>query len=275
MEPCPGRPRELVDGGHAGRQRQQVIAAIDPDRIAQRDRRRRLAGHGQRVVFRRRVGDEHARARPGDEIALGHQALVDLDRRCARDIALHRQPPRGGQALPAAHAAIGDRAAEERHYLVLQGQSRIALQRETAPQWMYRGPWHAPPLPRHRRSGGSRQCQRLPSHTTARCRRAVGAMTISWAIVAHPMDATASRYRHDVLAVLLGSYLLNALDRSIVSLLLEPIRREFGVSDTQLGLLSGLAFALFYPHWPFRSRHWRIAGTDATCWRWPCCCGLR
>ena len=32
----------------------------------------------------------------------------------------------------------------------------------------------------------------------------------------------------------------------ILSLLLEPIRLEFGVSDTQLGLLSGLAFAVFY-----------------------------
>jgi predicted MFS family arabinose efflux permease len=53
-------------------------------------------------------------------------------------------------------------------------------------------------------------------------------------------------YRHYVLVVLLGSYLLNAMDRSILSLLLEPIRLEFGVSDTQLGLLSGLAFALFY-----------------------------
>ena len=55
-----------------------------------------------------------------------------------------------------------------------------------------------------------------------------------------------SGYRHYVLAVLLAAYTLNAFDRSILSLLLEPIRREFGVSDTQLGLLSGLAFALFY-----------------------------
>jgi len=60
------------------------------------------------------------------------------------------------------------------------------------------------------------------------------------------MKVTGLAYRHYVLAVLLGSYLLNTLDRSILKLLLEPIRREFGLSDTQLGLLSGLAFALFY-----------------------------
>jgi predicted MFS family arabinose efflux permease len=53
-------------------------------------------------------------------------------------------------------------------------------------------------------------------------------------------------YSHYVLAVLLVGYVLNSLDRSILSLLLEPIRREFGASDTQLGLLSGLAFAAFY-----------------------------
>jgi MFS family permease len=60
------------------------------------------------------------------------------------------------------------------------------------------------------------------------------------------MKAIGPAYRHYVLAVLLGSYLLNALDRGILKLLLEPIRLEFGLSDTQLGLLSGLAFAIFY-----------------------------
>jgi MFS family permease len=36
------------------------------------------------------------------------------------------------------------------------------------------------------------------------------------------------------------------LDRHIVSVLLEPIKKEFGVSDTLLGLLTGFAFAIFY-----------------------------
>lgn len=53
-------------------------------------------------------------------------------------------------------------------------------------------------------------------------------------------------YRGYVLAVLLGGYLLNSFDRSVLNLLLEPIRLEFGVSDAQLGMLSGLAFAIFY-----------------------------
>jgi len=36
------------------------------------------------------------------------------------------------------------------------------------------------------------------------------------------------------------------MDRSVLGALLEPIKHEFNASDTQLGLLGGLAFALFY-----------------------------
>lgn len=49
-----------------------------------------------------------------------------------------------------------------------------------------------------------------------------------------------------VVGLLLFAYALNSFDRSILALLLEPIRLEFGVSDTQLGLLTGLAFGVFY-----------------------------
>jgi predicted MFS family arabinose efflux permease len=54
------------------------------------------------------------------------------------------------------------------------------------------------------------------------------------------------KYRNYVLGVLAFGYLLNALDRSILGILLEPIKLEFGVSDTALGLLGGIAFAAFY-----------------------------
>ena len=48
------------------------------------------------------------------------------------------------------------------------------------------------------------------------------------------------------LFLLLVVYVLNYVDRQVLSILLEPIRRELKLSDTQLGLLSGLGFALFY-----------------------------
>ncbi|WP_090514950.1 spinster family MFS transporter [Pseudomonas marincola] len=41
-------------------------------------------------------------------------------------------------------------------------------------------------------------------------------------------------------------YIFNYIDRLVVSILIEPIKAEFGVSDTLIGLVSGVAFALFY-----------------------------
>ena len=46
--------------------------------------------------------------------------------------------------------------------------------------------------------------------------------------------------------ILLIVYIFNFIDRQIVNILAEPIRMELGLSDTQIGLMTGLAFALFY-----------------------------
>ena len=54
-------------------------------------------------------------------------------------------------------------------------------------------------------------------------------------------------YWYYVLGLLTVSYVLNTVDRSaVLSLLLEDIKKEFGASDTQLGLLGGIPFAFFY-----------------------------
>jgi MFS family permease len=53
----------------------------------------------------------------------------------------------------------------------------------------------------------------------------------------------AARY---ALGLLVLVYVVNFLDRTILAMLLEPIRLEFQVSDTYLGFLSGIAFAAFY-----------------------------
>ncbi len=52
--------------------------------------------------------------------------------------------------------------------------------------------------------------------------------------------------RRYVLGVLVVVYTFNFIDRQILSILLEPIKRDLGLSDTQLGLLTGFAFAAFY-----------------------------
>ena len=48
------------------------------------------------------------------------------------------------------------------------------------------------------------------------------------------------------LGVLVVVYTFNFIDRQILSILIEPIKADLGVSDFAMGLLSGTAFAIFY-----------------------------
>ena len=61
-----------------------------------------------------------------------------------------------------------------------------------------------------------------------------------------PWDLYPPRRRWTFLAVLFLVSTSNYVDRNIIGVLLEPIKREFGVSDTMLGLLTGFSFAIFY-----------------------------
>jgi MFS family permease len=49
-----------------------------------------------------------------------------------------------------------------------------------------------------------------------------------------------------VLLVLCVVAAINLIDRQLISILMEPIKREFKASDTMMGLLTGLSFALIY-----------------------------
>ena len=60
------------------------------------------------------------------------------------------------------------------------------------------------------------------------------------------VKAQSTSYRYYVLALLAMTYAFSFMDRQIVSILLGDLKAEFDLNDTQLGLLSGLAFALFY-----------------------------
>jgi predicted MFS family arabinose efflux permease len=61
-------------------------------------------------------------------------------------------------------------------------------------------------------------------------------------------DAAAkpSTKRYYVLGLLTIVYALNFLDRTIFNVLIEPIKKEFALSDTMMGLLAGFGFVLFY-----------------------------
>jgi MFS family permease len=60
-------------------------------------------------------------------------------------------------------------------------------------------------------------------------------------------DAKPSRrYAWYVVGTLTALYTLSYMDRTILSILVGPIKRDLHVSDTKIGLLTGLAFAVFY-----------------------------
>ncbi len=52
--------------------------------------------------------------------------------------------------------------------------------------------------------------------------------------------------KYYTLAILTLVYVFNFIDRQVLGILQEGIKADLGLSDTQLGFLSGLSFALFY-----------------------------
>lgn len=59
-------------------------------------------------------------------------------------------------------------------------------------------------------------------------------------------NVVSSGYRAYVLFILIVVYTFNFIDRQIVGILAVPIKAELALTDTQLSLMGGLAFALFY-----------------------------
>lgn len=55
-----------------------------------------------------------------------------------------------------------------------------------------------------------------------------------------------TKYSNFILFMLTGVYVFNFIDRQILVILQESIKKDLGLSDTQLGLMSGFTFALFY-----------------------------
>lgn len=66
--------------------------------------------------------------------------------------------------------------------------------------------------------------------------------------MSNPAETTtpSSGYKYYALGLLVLVYVVNFIDRSILSILNQPIKESLGVSDTAMGFLGGVAFALFY-----------------------------
>lgn len=94
-------------------------------------------------------------------------------------------------------------------------------------------------------------------------------------------DASAPSYRYP-LALLTTIYVFNFVDRQVVNIVAEPIKREFGLADWQLGSLTGLAFAVLYTLAGFpiarlaeRGDRARIIGAAVIAWSgFTALCGL-
>jgi predicted MFS family arabinose efflux permease len=63
---------------------------------------------------------------------------------------------------------------------------------------------------------------------------------------APPGETVKMQNRTWVLILMTLTYTSSFMDRTVLSIIQNPIKQELGLSDTQLGILSGFAFALFY-----------------------------
>ena len=80
-------------------------------------------------------------------------------------------------------------------------------------------------------------------------------------------------YKHYLLIVLLFILAFNCVDGLALGLVLQDIKRDLSLSDTQLGLLTGIAFALFYSvmgipiaRWADRGNRVTIIAVTAAAW---------
>ena len=60
------------------------------------------------------------------------------------------------------------------------------------------------------------------------------------------MNVLTPGYKRYALVALTAVYTLNLVDRGLMMLLLQPIKADLQLSDTQLGFITGIAFGLFY-----------------------------
>jgi MFS family permease len=71
-------------------------------------------------------------------------------------------------------------------------------------------------------------------------------------------------YKGYALALMTTVYTVNLIDRQLIGLLLQPIAREFALTDTQLGFLTGIAFGFFYALLGVPIARWADRGNRVT-----------
>jgi len=67
-----------------------------------------------------------------------------------------------------------------------------------------------------------------------------------FAALRNPLDGYAPRQARILLVALTIAYVLSFIDRQILNLLVEPLKRDLGITDVQVSLLQGASFAIIY-----------------------------
>lgn len=71
-------------------------------------------------------------------------------------------------------------------------------------------------------------------------------------------------YKRYALLAMTAVYMLSLVDRGLIILLMQPIKEDLHVSDTQLGLITGIAFGLFYATLGIPIARWADRGNRVT-----------
>jgi MFS family permease len=71
-------------------------------------------------------------------------------------------------------------------------------------------------------------------------------------------------HRRYALGIMTAVYTLNLVDRGLVAVLLQPIKEDMHLSDTQLGLMTGIVFAAFYATFGIPIARWADRGDRVT-----------
>jgi len=79
-----------------------------------------------------------------------------------------------------------------------------------------------------------------------------------------PPPSVSRKQANYALTILFIVFVFNFIDRQILAILLEPIKKDLQVSDTAMGFLTGITFAVFYTFCGLPIARWADKGNRGT-----------
>src|SRR5690606_34148341 len=223
--------------------------------------RRACHGRRRRHARRRRVPVSMRSSDRSDPL-VGHERVSRRDRACARRASERRRLRRDRDTARAVRrgsegvrAGVEQRGARPR---ARRGASRVSLRAALADEAAAADRVRRYASARPERQAASASVAQLGSRTRCRGADVMSAASdeLTPAVDRRARARAASQsaatfsatraYRGYVLALLVAVGVVGWVDRNVFAVLLESIKLDFDLSDTQLGLLGGAAFGVFY-----------------------------